>query len=160
MSESLSIPAIYASTSGNTEWVVEQVASVWQAAGLNVELYRAERTDPAIWQRHDFFLLATSTWEHGVINPFFNTLYSALKDVDCTGKRAAFIGTGDVRYEPVLFCGGMESLKNRWLERGGQAIGVPMKFNGEVYAKFDSVIKPWSNKIMLELQTPPTSGVQ
>lgn len=154
------IPAIYASTSGNTEWVVEQVAGVWQAAGQTVQLHRAEQTDPTIWQQHETFLLATSTWDHGTINPFFNKLLAALKETNCAGKRAAFIGTGDVRYEPVLFCGGMETLKNTWVERGGQAIGVPMKFNGEVYAKFESVIQPWAEKILQELQLAPISVTQ
>ncbi len=153
-SQQIVIPAIYASTSGNTEWVVERVAEVWRAAGLQIDLHRAEQTDPTIWQQHDTFLLATSTWDHGVINPYFDKLLAALKETDSAGKRAAFIGMGDVRYEPVLFCGGMETLKNIWVERGGQALDAPLKFNGEPFAKFEAVIKPWAEKLVALMQQP------
>ncbi len=153
-----SICAVYASTSGNTEWVVEQVVHVWQEAGITVELHRAEQADPNIWKQYDTFLLATSTWDHGAINPFFSVLFEELKNTDCHNKRAAFIGMGDVRYEPVLFCGGMESLKNRWIERGGTAVSTPLKFNGEPFAKYDAVIKPWADALLKLINVNPENG--
>lgn len=139
------IHIIYASTSGNTEVVVEKIAQVWQQAGLQVELHRAERTDPTLILQNTTFVLATSTWEHGQLNPFYKKIYDALKTYDCAGKKAAFVGCGDTRYEPVLFCGGMEKLRERWLAQGGQELGSPLKINGEPYAQLDTVVAEWAH---------------
>ncbi len=67
---SLPIHIIYASTSGNTEFVMDKVADVWRKMGKEVFLHRSEKTDISILNDNKFFLLATSTWDHGTINPF------------------------------------------------------------------------------------------
>ncbi len=138
------VVVIYASTSGNTEAVIETVVAVWKDRGLNTSVHRAEQVDIGLIDRATFFLLATSTWEHGVINPFFKPVYTALSEKMLVGKYAAFIGTGDTRYEPVLFCGGMNSLRERWLERGGQEIGPPLKINGEPYQQLRTRVTDWA----------------
>jgi flavodoxin len=139
--------AIYASTSGNVETAVEYVANLWQAAGHTVHLHRAEQTKPEVLTANQHFLLATSTWEHGVINPFFQPLLDVLKTTSLTQQRAAFLGLGDTRYEPVLFCGGMEVLKQGWERAGGKVVGTPLKVNGEPYHQLDNLIKPWAEQI-------------
>lgn len=62
---------IYASTSGNVETVVETAAAVWREQGLTVELHRAEQTSIELVKENSQFVIATSTWEHGALNPFF-----------------------------------------------------------------------------------------
>lgn len=145
------IQVIYASTSGNTEIVVEKVADIWREHGYMVELHRAEKTDPEIINRHSLFLLATSTWEHGQLNPFFKKIFDHLKTVNCSQKTAMFLGCGDTRYEPVLFCGGMETLRERWITQGGQEIGERLKINGEPYAILDTTVTQWAEKIQILL---------
>lgn len=147
-----SVQAIYASTSGNTELVVEAVADRWRAGGLTVELHRAEQTSPVVLTSNSTFLLATSTWEHGNINRFFYTLFDALKSISCAGKRAAFIGLGDTRYEPVLFCGGMEMLRERWLAQQGREIGQRLKINGEPHAFLTTSVAQWADAILEDVQ--------
>lgn len=144
LSSSQPLPILYASTSGNTEWVVDQVSAIFAQQQLSSQLFRSEQTDAAVWTSSDIFVLATSTWEHGELNPFFKKLFDALEQIDCHGKQAAFIGLGDVRYEPVLFCGGMEQLQKRWLERGGKRIGRPLKINGEPFSLLESTVRPWA----------------
>lgn len=139
--------AIYASTSGNVEIVVEKVAELWRQQGLAVELHRAEQTSPEVIAQADLFLLATSTWEHGVLNPFFQPLHKAMSTMDCHGKKALFIGLGDTRYEPVLFCEGVETLRRTWLAQGGEQLGVTMKVNGEPYHVLNTSVKTWAERM-------------
>lgn len=146
------IHLIYASTSGNTELVVEKVAEVWQSAGQTVELHRAERTSPDAIASNQLFVLATSTWEHGQLNPFFKKLFDALKNIDCSAKKAAFIGCGDMRYEPVLFCGGMETLRERWLTQHGQEAGERLKINGEPHVLLHTTVTSWAQTTLPLLQ--------
>lgn len=135
---------VYASTSGNVEAVVEKIAEVLKANGIFAELHRAEQTSLDIIKNNKLFLLATSTWEHGEINPFFDRLLSEMKTVDLKGKKAGFVGLGDLRYEPVLFCEGMEILKRTFIAGGGEEIHIPLKINGEPYELLDTSVKLWA----------------
>jgi len=157
---SFSCHGIYASTSGNVETVVETIAKTWQELGWEVALHRAEKTTLEVITQHTHFLLATSTWEHGALNPFFMTLYNEMKKADLTGKQAVFVGLGDERYEPVLFCEGIEIVKRRWVAQGGEVIGLPLRINGEPYAQLDKKVVPWAREIANQWSTQaptPTS---
>jgi len=139
---------VYASTSGNVEAVVEYVAAQWERQGWSVKLHRAEQTSIELLQANDTFLLATSTWEHGALNPFFTKLHQAMKDLDFSQKKAAFVGLGDRRYEPLLFCEGMEIVKRSWEKNHGQLWGTSLKINGEPYRQLELVVKPWAAEFM------------
>jgi flavodoxin len=137
------IHAIYASTSGNVETVVEKVAELLRAKNIEVELHRAEQTDSSIFNQGEHFFLATSTWEHGVLNPFFQKLHKEMMKLSFSGKTAFFVGLGDTRYEPVRFCEGMDILKTTWLDNGGQEWGHALKINGEPYHQLETTVAKW-----------------
>lgn len=158
MSKALPIQLIYASTSGNVETVVEKVAEVLQAQGYQPTLHRAEQTSLEVIERHQTFILATSTWEHGALNPFFVELHKQMKQADFAGKRAAFIGLGDRRYEPILFCEGMEILKRTWTSRQGGEIIDPLRIQGEPYALLDTLVVPWALKLSQALSQSQQGG--
>lgn len=153
MSHTLPIHCIYASTSGNVELVVEQVGNVLKDKGFEVHLHRAEQTPLSVIADNQTFILATSTWEHGVINPFFRELHDQMKKANFAGKRAAFIGLGDRRYEPVLFCEGMEKVRKTWLANQGQEMLQPLRMQGEPYALLDTLVTPWAHKLVSDLNT-------
>lgn len=140
MSLPSSLQIIYASTSGNVEFVCEEVAA---KLPINSQLHRAEITDIQQILDAELLLIATSTWAHGELNPFFNELNEQMKKANLQGKFAGFIGLGDKRYEPVLFCNGIEILKSTFTEAGGAQIGSTLKVNGEPYHQLEDVIKPW-----------------
>lgn len=139
------INIVYASTSGNVEATVEQVAKILKTRGIESVLNRAEKTPIEVIIKNKFFIFATSTWEHGKLNPYFEHLYTAMSDLNLRGKQAAFIGLGDVRYEPVLFCEGMEKVRDLWLKNGGEEIGNRLRINGEPYDKFLPLVEPWTD---------------
>lgn len=143
------IHIIYASTSGNTEFIMDKVADVWRKKGKDVFLHRSEKTDISVIKENKYFLLATSTWDHGVINPFFNILLSEMKKTDFSGKYAAFIGLGDRRYEKYLFCTGMLSLKEVWENSNGASLGVALTIGREPFDELiDKLVVDWAEKIL------------
>jgi flavodoxin len=140
---------IYASTSGNTEYVMEMVADIWQKAGVKVELHRSEQTSIDLIKNNQNFLLATSTWDNGTLNPFFNNLHNEMKKLDLTGKKASFIGLGDRRYEKHYFCEGMKILQKTWEERGGTGVGVGLTIGREPYEDIiRDQVTDWANKTL------------
>lgn len=142
----MSVLILYASTSGNVELVVDRVAQVWREAGKAVELARAEQFKPERFQDYQNFVLATSTWEHGELNPFFVPLYEAMATLDFHGKKAAMLGLGDIRYEVILFCRGMDMVTKRWTDRGGVQVGKTLKLNGEPYHQLEDRVVPWAQE--------------
>jgi flavodoxin len=80
-------------------------------------------------------------------------LAEEMKSVQFSGKWAAFIGLGDRRYEPVMFCEGMEKLRRLWLKNQGQELQEPLKINGEPYGLLDSTVMPWSAKLAASFES-------
>lgn len=143
----MDIYLIYASTSGNVEIVMEEVAKVLKANGFAIFLSRVEVTPIETVSKNSKFVFGTSTWEHGLLNPFFERLYGELSKIDCLGKQAAFVGLGDRRYEPVLFCEGAEKVRRLWIKAGGREIDTILKIQGEPYEQIDSAIVPWAGQV-------------
>lgn len=148
----ITIPIIYASTSGNVEVVCQSVAEKLNLAGIPNSLHRAEQTELDLVISNDIIIYATSTWEHGEINPYFHSIMNGMKNLDLSGKKAAFIGLGDLRYEPVLFCGGMEQLRDTYLHQGGAELIRSIKINGEPYRQLDKALANWTNVLISALQ--------
>lgn len=145
------IAIIYASTSGNVEFVCEYIAQALQDADHDVSLHRSEQTQIDIFDTCDVFILATSTWRHGEMNPFFDKLYAKMRDYDFSGKKAAFVGLGDFRYEPALFNVAIDIIQKTFLDKGGEQIGKILKINGEPYHQVDTMVKRWVDSLVRAL---------
>lgn len=140
----MGIYLIYASTSGNVEVTMEYVSGFLKKRGFEVFLSRAERTPIEVIEKHKKFVFGTSTWQHGNLNPFFMKLYEEMKNLDFRGKQAAFVGLGDRRYEPILFCEGIVKIRHLFLKNGGEEVGNYLKIQGEPYGQLNSVVAPWA----------------
>lgn len=139
------VELIYASTSGNTELVMEYIKSFFESEeNIKLNMHRAELTDIELIQKNKFFIFGTSTWEHGVLNPFFNKLYDGILKNDMTGKFAGFVGCGSVDYESVLFCRGIDIIKEGFVSQGGSQIGMTLKVNGDPHSQLEGYIKKWA----------------
>jgi flavodoxin len=141
------LTVIYASTSGNTEIVMETIAQVLGEYGFRSDLHRAEKTPISVIRHNHLFVFGTSTWEHGALNPFFRKLLKEMKAENLTGKSAVFVGCGDTRYEPVLFCEGIEKVRQVWEKQGGQTLGSILKIDGEPYPVLASDVTMWAESV-------------
>ena len=146
------IHCIYASTSGNTEYAVETASGIWQQQGAQVELHKAQKTPIDVVTKNQRFLFATSTWDHGTLNPYFNALYAELQTADLSGKTACFIGLGDRRYEHYYFCTGMKLLQEVWQKNGGTTVGTQLTIGREPYEEaITNIIIEWATVVAKEL---------
>ena len=140
----MQIYLIYASTSGNVEVTMEYVSGFLKRQGFEVFLKRAEQTPIETIEKNKKFVFGTSTWQHGNLNPFFMRLYEEMKTKDFSGKQAAFVGLGDRRYEPILFCEGIIKIRHLFLKNGGEEVGSYLKIQGEPYGQLNLVVAPWA----------------
>lgn len=145
------IKIIYASASGNVEAVCEFVGQILEGHHFDVELIRAETCDSAEIIKSSLFVFATSTWEHGEISPYFEPVLADFAHLDMHHKYAGFIGLGDTRYEPVLFCKGAELARDTFVKRGGKQVTEMLKINQSPYSKLEPVVKPWVHRFVSEL---------
>lgn len=143
----MGIYIIYASTSGNVEVTMEYISGFLHKGGFEVFLSRAEQTPIETIEKHKRFVFGTSTWQHGNLNPFFMKIYEKMKTVDFRGKQAAFVGLGDRRYEPILFCEGIIKVRHLFLKNGGEEVGNYLKIQGEPYGQLNSVVAPWASML-------------
>ncbi len=147
------IEIIYASTSGNTELALEYIVEkLKKNLELKFTMNRAEFTNPDILLNNNLFILGTSTWEHGTLNPFFNNLLKVIEQNDMTNKYAAFVGCGNTKYEQVLFCKGIDIVNEAFLSKGGKQIGTTLKVDGDPHEQLDSVVSDWVNNLKPELE--------
>lgn len=146
----MEIQIIYASASGNVEATMEYIAEQFNAVNIKNSLNKVEKTPFEKIQNNEIFLFATSTWEHGRINPFWDENLKLIKENDMSGKRALFVGLGDFRYETLYFCRGIDMLRDTFVNAGGIQIGATLKINGDPYVLFEKGDKPSLLQIWIE----------
>ncbi len=100
-----SIHIIYASTSGNTEHVVETLTSFMgeKYPDFILTMQRAEEAKEEDLLKPDVLVLASGTWNYDAVEGYLNMhmrelLEKKVKDIDLQGKPIAFISLGDDRY--------------------------------------------------------------
>lgn len=96
---------IYASTIGNTEYVVDRVIDRLRSTYCtsNMTVQRAELSQKEDLLNSDFLILACGTWnvsgnEGQLEEKMHHLLYQRASDLDLGGKPFAIIALGDTRY--------------------------------------------------------------
>jgi flavodoxin I len=146
------IHIVYASTTGNTEAVCDKVSELLNNNGFETELHRAEDTEIDLINQNDLFILATSTWGHGLINPFFDNLLEEISKASLVGKKAAFVGLGDSAYEQVYFNKGVDLLRDAFIAAGGAEVASVLKIDGDPFAILDTKVQAWTEKLITALK--------
>lgn len=147
-----SLHVIYASTSGHTEYVVDELIAAL-GGKVTVEKQRVELAKPEDLARGDVLLLASGTWNtggaEGQLNPYMHFfLRGAAKDVDLAGKKVLVIGLGDARYH---FTARAHDLLVEYVKsHGGTVIEPTLKIINEPYGQEEKV-KEWAKAISSHL---------
>lgn len=154
MSPSLHI--IYASTSGHTEYVVDELCSYFaeKAPDIQIERQRAELAKREDLLRGDVLILGSGTWNYGGVEGQLNMymhhlLFDRAKDIDLAGKQIAFISLGDDRYRYTTRCteGFMRFAK---LSRAKPLL-IPLIVVNEPYGQEERIQK-WGEKLLQIVQ--------
>ncbi len=150
-----SLHVIYASTSGHTEYVVDQLMDTLKetAPQLWIEKQRAELAKPEDLMKGDVLLLASSTWNTGSIEGQLNPhMHAFLKEraatADLHGKKVALIALGDDRYHFTV--GAMSHLEAFVCNHHGQLLEPGLRIVNEPYGQEEQV-KNWAKQLLQNL---------
>ena len=89
---------VYASMTGNTEFIAELIAEELTKLGEKVDVKDAMVTFVEDLNPYDRILIGSYTWGDGDLPDEVMDFYEELKSTDLTGKTAAVFGAGDSSY--------------------------------------------------------------
>lgn len=147
-----SLHIIFASTSGNTEYVVDTLIEHLGSTqkDLDVSKQRVEEATPDDLQKGDVLLLASSTWNYDAVEGYLNMhmrefLEKRCKDADLGGRGVALIILGDDRY---YYTGrGTERFMQFLMGHNGKSCTMPLLIINEPFGQEEKIIE-WSEKLM------------
>lgn len=115
----------YGSTTGTTEYIADQIAEAWGAAGLSpiVAQNIGHLAAPSDLLAYDVLLLGIPTWNIGQLQDDWDVLVPRLATLDFTGKQVALFGIGDQYGYPDNFLDAVGILGELLESRGAVLIG-------------------------------------
>jgi flavodoxin II len=120
------IGLFYASTTGNTEMVAEQLAALLPE---RIQLHDIAVEGVAAMAEYSLLIMGISTWDFGELQEDWNEHWSDLKALDFSGKRVALFGLGDQLGYGEWFLDAMGAL-NEVLQAAGAEVVVPWPIDG------------------------------
>jgi flavodoxin I len=146
---------VYASETGNTESVAEEVVKGLEQGGLDVTLKNVEESSPGELSEYDLVLLASSSWgeEEKELHESMVDFYEELKGIDLSGKSAAAFGCGDSEY--MYFCGAVDLLEERLEERGAKLLhnlGDGFRVDGDPDQEISESAETWGKNMAENFQ--------
>ena len=146
-----SLHIIEASTSGHTEYVVDELVSyiVRHTQDVRIERQRAELASPKDLLRGDVLILGSGTWNtdgiEGQLNPIMHDLLERAQKLDLTGRHLTFISLGDDRYYYRTRC--TEHFLRFQREHNGTLFIPPLVIVNEPYGQ-EKRIHQWTEKLL------------
>jgi flavodoxin I len=143
---------VYASETGNTESVAEEVVKGLEQGGLDVTLKNVEESNPKELLEYDLMFLASSSWgeEEKELHESMVDFYEELKGIDLSGKLAAAFGCGDSEY--MYFCGAVDLLEERLEERGANNLGDGFRVDGDPDQDVSESAQTWGKQMAENFQ--------
>ena len=143
-----SILFIYGSTGGNTEMVVEHIASELKKKKFKVAIQRAEKSAPKDILKYDMCILASPTYGHGLLEGYMAKFVKGLKTIDLKGKPCAVIGLGDPKYEAQYHIESAPILEDVLTKIGGQIILPALRISRTPVMHLKGLIPFWTDKLI------------
>ena len=150
---------IYASTSGNTEYVVDELIDYIRRTmpEIKIERQRAELAHPKDLLRGDVLILGSGTWNTGGSEGQLSMYMDALlrdraKDLDLQGRFITFISLGDDRYYFRTRC--TEHFLRFQREHNGTLFVPPLVMVNEPYGQEDKIHR-WAEKLLDHVMRGP-----
>lgn len=147
---------IYASVSGSTEYVVDELITTLKKLkpDLQIEKQRAEQAEADDMKKGDVLILASGTWNtggrEGQLSPAMQQLlHDRVGDVQLNGKPLAFISLGDERYYFTTRC--TEHFMQFMMQAGGKQLVTPLIIVNEPYEQGEKIAK-WGERLIEKLQ--------
>jgi flavodoxin I len=106
----LSVAIVYASVSGNTKELAEELYQLFLLQSVEISFYSIEEFCVADLCHYDAVVIGTYTWGNGDIPREMRQLYKAFESLDRKDMTTAVFGTGDSCYP--MFCGAVDQFRD------------------------------------------------
>lgn len=112
---------MYASSTGNTQYLAENIFTFIQKAGFEVDLQEIYDVNPNDLLEYDGILVGTYTWDGGEVPDECMDVYEELEDLDLSGKKAFVFGSGDSFYTDT-YGAGLQLFEEKLSEQNAEII--------------------------------------
>jgi flavodoxin I len=105
-----SVAIVYASVSGNTKELAEELYQIFLTKSVQVSIYNIEEFSASDLCHYHAVVIGTYTWGNGEIPKEMRKLYQAFESLNRKGIITAVFGTGDSCYP--MFCGAVDQFRD------------------------------------------------
>lgn len=93
------VKIVYASITGNDEDIAYVLTEKFEDLGADVEMSEISQTDAADFEDADICVIASYTYDQGIVPDEALDFYEDMQDLDLDGKVYGTCGSGDTFYE-------------------------------------------------------------
>ncbi|MBC6418189.1 MAG: flavodoxin FldA [Prochloron sp. SP5CPC1] len=116
------IGLFYGSTTGKTESAAEMIQAEFGGESV-VTLHEISEIQDSDFDQYQNIIIGSPTWDIGQLQADWDGYFEDLDNVDFSGKKVAYFGTGDVVGYGENFQDAMGTLEEKISELGGQTVG-------------------------------------
>ncbi|WP_218781083.1 flavodoxin domain-containing protein [Bacillus sp. EB106-08-02-XG196] len=106
----ISVAIIYASVSGNTKELAEELYQILLGMSVNISIYSINEFSLEDLSQYKAVVIGTYTWGNGEIPMEMRQLYQAFESIKRKDITTAVFGTGDSFYP--MFCGAVDQFRD------------------------------------------------
>ena len=106
----ISVAIVYASISGNTKELAEELYQIFLTKSVQVSIYNIEEFSSSDLCHYHAVVIGTYTWGNGEIPREMRQLYQAFESIKRKDITTAIFGTGDSCYP--MFCGAVDQFRD------------------------------------------------
>lgn len=110
------VKIVYASITGNDEDMAYVLTEKFEELGMDVDMSEVSQTDASDFEDADICVIASYTYDDGVVPDEALDFFEDMKDLDLTGKVYGACGSGDHFYED--FCRAVDEFADVFEEVG------------------------------------------
>ena len=144
---------IYASMSGNTEMMAEEVATGVRQEGEEIEVIDiTDGIEASVLENYDGIFLGAYTWGDGELPDEFFDFYDEMESINLSGKKAAVFGSCDSGYPN--FGAAVDILMEKLRERGAEVYPKGLKVDNTPDVEEEEECRDFGKEFISFLKTP------
>jgi flavodoxin I len=116
------IGLFYGSTTGKTESAAEIIQKEFGGEDI-VALHEISEVEDEDFNQYEYIIIGCPTWDIGELQSDWQGYFEELDNVDFSGKKVAYFGTGDQIGYPENFQDAMGMLEEKISSLGGKTVG-------------------------------------
>lgn len=116
------IALFYGTQTSNTQTAAEMIQKEFGGDSI-VTLFDISKTEPTDFTTYSYIIIGCPTWNIGELQSDWEDFFDQLDNIDFTGKKVAYFGTGDQVGYPDTFQDAMGILEEKVSELGGETVG-------------------------------------